>query len=126
MLGDESFHRLVESGGKTPLILGGPDEREVAHGYFPPAERWTSSGKSSSSCTCRISMTSPESIGARRAESIASSRDRTWIIQKPPTISFASANGPSVTRLLHPANLTHATFRGGVRPSRLSGIPAFF
>src|SRR4029077_10261183 len=102
-LADEPFHRLLQSRRRGPLALGRANERQVPrHGYLPPAALRTSSGKSSSSCTWRTSMMSPSSIGARRAHSTASSRERTWMVQNPPTISFASANGPSVTRGLPP------------------------
>ena len=46
-----------------------------------PAASCTSAGKSESSCTCRISMTSFPEAGQRVAHSIASSLDLTWIIQ---------------------------------------------
>jgi hypothetical protein len=47
----------------------------------PAAAFWTSGGKSSSSCTWRISITSFPEAGQRDAHAIASSRERTWIIQ---------------------------------------------
>jgi hypothetical protein len=61
----------------------------------PAAASCTSGGKSSISCTWRISIISLSPAGHREAHSIASAFDLTWIIQKPPSTSFASAKGPS-------------------------------
>src|SRR6201987_6372921 len=62
----------------------------------------------------------------REAHSIASSRDFTSIIQKPPITSFVSGNGPSVTIDFPFLKVTRALIvAGGVRPSSASSTPAF-
>ena len=63
--------------------------------------------------------------GARFSHSTASSIDETCQIQKPPTSSFVSANGPSMTRL-PPSSPKSRRLPSddGVRPSPASMIPA--
>src|SRR5579862_8739538 len=63
--------------------------------------------------------------GDRFAHSIASASDFTWISQYPPTSSFVSANGPSITVFFPPAeNRTRAPLELGYRPAASSRIPA--
>src|SRR6185437_1442064 len=65
----------------------------------------TSGGNSEISITWRISIVSLSEAGHREAHSTASSFDRTWIIQYPPTTSLVSVNGPSTTFGLPPENV---------------------
>src|SRR5215217_8549630 len=48
------------------------------------------------------------------------------MIQKPPSTSFASANGPSVTVGTPPGKVTRAPIDGGCKPSAEISIPAFW
>src|SRR5438045_4135327 len=67
--------------------------------------------KSSASNTRRISISSlPFWNGERRIHSMASSMDFTCHSQKPAISSLVSVNGPSVTVLLPPPNLTRTPF----------------
>ena len=65
--------------------------------------------------------------GARRSHSTASSIDETCQIQNPPMTSFASANGPSMTRDPAPsaAKSTRLPCDDGSSPSPASMTPAF-
>src|ERR1700691_538117 len=87
---------------------------------------WVSGSKSVKSNRRRTSTISLSRPGMREAHSSASSRDFTWIIQKPPTTSFVSGNGPSVTFDFPPLKVTRALIvAGGVSPSSASSTPAF-
>src|SRR5271165_782680 len=88
---------------------------------------WVSGSKSVRSNIRRTSTTISSSFaGMREAHSSASSRDFTLIIQKPPTTSFVSGNGPSVTFDFPSLKVTRALIvAGGVRPSSASSTPAF-
>jgi hypothetical protein len=46
--------------------------------------------------------------GVSPAMAIAAARSSWWTTKKPPTISFASANGPSVTSVFPPRLRTRA------------------
>ena len=59
----------------------------------------------------RTSIAPSLADGQRDARSIASSRSRASITKKPPMTSFASANGPSVTRGRPARTRTVAAFR---------------
>ncbi len=68
----------------------------------------------------------PGGNGARLIQAIASSRDFTWMIQKPAMSSFDSVNGPSFTDVLPPAaNAMRAALDVGWSPSPASMTPAF-
>src|ERR1700733_5561176 len=87
---------------------------------------WVSGSKSVKSNRRRTSTISLSRPGMREAHSSSSSRDFTWIIQKPPTTSFVSGNGPSVTFDFPPLKVTRALIvAGGVSPSSASSTPAF-
>src|ERR1700678_4511091 len=87
---------------------------------------WVSGSKSVKSNRRRTSTISLSRPGMREAHSSASSRDFTWIIQKPPTTSFVSGNGPSVPFYFPPLKVTRALIvEGGVSPSSASSTPAF-
>jgi len=82
--------------------------------------------KSSASNTRRISISSlPFWNGERRIHSMASSMDFTCHSQKPAISSLVSVNGPSVTVLLPPPNLTRTPFALECSPSPASITPAF-
>ena len=79
--------------------------------------------KSAVSATRRSSTLAPLN-GARLSHSTASSIEETCQIQNPPTSSFASANGPSMTRAAPSSpNATRLPSDDGVRPSPASMIP---
>src|SRR5215469_13167231 len=81
------------------------------------------SAKSSGSWTSRSSI-SASSNGARFSHSIASCLELHFHSQKPPTSSFDSGNGPSVTMGFLPANVTRAPVDIGASPSNASNTPA--
>src|SRR5439155_9224619 len=83
------------------------------------------SPKSAASNTWRISTSVPPPNGARLSHSIASSFDFTCHSQKPATSSLASVNGPSITVLFAPSNLTRTPLELGWSPSPASITPAF-
>src|SRR5438045_7270870 len=81
---------------------------------------------SSASNTRWISISSlPFCNGERRIHSPASSMDFTCHSQKPAISSLVSVNGPSVTVLLPPPNLTRTPFALECSPSPASITPAF-
>src|SRR5690606_38946453 len=73
----------------------------------------------------RLSRVSFGPPGHFLAHAIASSREATSMIQKPPTTSLTSANGPSVTTGSPEAKETRAPMEGGCRPSAATSTPAF-
>src|SRR5262245_28613915 len=63
-------------------------------------------------------------LGQRFTQSVASCSDLHFQIQKPATSSLVSANGPSITVRLSPANLTRAPFELDCSPSAARRTPA--
>src|SRR3982074_2079211 len=133
-----SCHSGAREARTRNLEIPGPREDAcpgmTAYYFFPACARRrascsrssgvSASPKSSVSKTCRISISAPPSNGARFIHSIASSRDFTWISQKPAMRSLVTANGPWLTLSCFPEYFIRAPFDVGCRPSPASMTPA--
>src|SRR5208282_1016307 len=86
----------------------------------------SSAPKSSSSKTCRISISDSPScgLGQRLTHSTASSIDLSCHSQKPAISSLVSVKGPSMTVRFSPENRTRLPFEVGCSPSAASSTPA--
>ena len=119
-----SFHKPILTCVITSLSFA-----QAPRGVFPPGRGVQASGrrpKSSASSTCRISISDSSDIelGQRLTPFDRLLQRRALQSQKPATSSFVSANGPSITVLFSPSNLTRAPLEFGCSPSPTSINPA--
>src|SRR5205085_7546490 len=107
-------HRSPGRLAEDPLDVGA-----VHLGHQPPM-----SADVPPSANGRTSTRPWQAWDASAAQRSASSRSADSMIQKPPTDSFASANGPSVTMLSPSMLFTTVAVVGGCRPPPKTKAPA--